>query len=165
MIEEQKDDSGSVSLPFGKQTVVGSTVIAFVSGVIFCLLFFPLMPIQNSRVIKGNDISDINKYVENINAGGCGYFAMKLYERLDSSKYSIVVINDGNHIAILENNTGYFIDANGYRDSLSFQLRYPNKFDKISYDSLKIMVSNIKNWNKTFDRKDTTVINKFVEQL
>jgi site-specific DNA-methyltransferase (adenine-specific) len=27
MIEEQKDDSGSVSLPFGKQTVVGSTVI------------------------------------------------------------------------------------------------------------------------------------------
>lgn len=26
MIEEQKDDSGSVSLPFGKQTVVGSTV-------------------------------------------------------------------------------------------------------------------------------------------
>jgi hypothetical protein len=25
MIEEQKDDSGSVSLPFGKQTVVGST--------------------------------------------------------------------------------------------------------------------------------------------
>jgi site-specific DNA-methyltransferase (adenine-specific) len=27
MIEEQKDDSGSVPLPFGKQTVVGSTVI------------------------------------------------------------------------------------------------------------------------------------------
>jgi len=27
MIKEQKDDSGSVSLPFGKQTVVGSTVI------------------------------------------------------------------------------------------------------------------------------------------
>lgn len=27
MIEEQKDNSGSVSLPFGKQTVVGSTVI------------------------------------------------------------------------------------------------------------------------------------------
>lgn len=27
MIEETKDDSGSVSLPFGKQTVVGSTVI------------------------------------------------------------------------------------------------------------------------------------------
>lgn len=26
MIEEKKDDSGSVSLPFGKQTVVGSTV-------------------------------------------------------------------------------------------------------------------------------------------
>ena len=29
MIEEIKDDSGSVSLPFGKQTVVGSTVIKF----------------------------------------------------------------------------------------------------------------------------------------
>ena len=27
MIEEQNDDSGSVRLPFGKQTVVGSTVI------------------------------------------------------------------------------------------------------------------------------------------
>ncbi len=115
--------------------------------------------------IESNDIPAINASVKNINAGGCGYFAMKLYERLDTSVYSIVVINNGDHIAILENETGNLIDANGYNDKLHFQLMYRNVFNKITYDSLKTMVADSCNWNRTFNRKDTVIINKFIERL
>ena len=122
----------------------------------------------NSQVSKGIDYNDmwlIKSKVKNINAGGCGYFALKLYEQLDSLLYSIVLINDGNHVVIRDNKTGFFIDANGYKDSLYYQLRYPNKFSEISYDSLSRMVDNKKMWNPTFDWRDTSVIINYINTL
>ncbi len=141
------------------------SIFAFFCGMVFCLLFFSLIPVKNGRILNGNNIKPINDYVSNINVGGCGYFAMKLYQRLDSCKYSIVVIGPYNHVAILEKHSGYFIDSDGYRDSLSFQLRYKNKFSIISFDSLKKTVYKENSWNKSFDRKDTSMINDFVEQI
>ena len=132
--------------------------IGFVAGY-FYFKTEPKKYIDDAKIVK------INTIVSNINSGGCGYFAMKLYQRLDTTRYSIAVINDGNHISILDRETGFFIDSEGYKDSLSYQLRYPNKFTLITYDSLCKWVNFGKDWNKTFNRIDTTIINEYINNL
>lgn len=117
-------------------------------------------------VIDGGEIPKINSQIKNINAGGCGFFALLLYERLDTSEYKIVSIRHLNHICILENRTGSLIDSDGYHDRLAMNLKYnTSDISEISLDSLRYLVYKDKNWNKTFNWKDTSVIKSFIKSL
>ena len=116
-------------------------------------------------LIYGNSISNVQVSVKNINNGGCGYFAYKLYQKLDHSKYSLYSINDVSHIVILEKGTGYYIDCDGYHTKLYMQIVYGFKFCQISEKYLINIINHDELWNKKFNRSDTLLINSFIKKI
>ena len=143
-------------------------ILILLLGMLIQFLFGEKKTVQERvylKEINSGDIPEINKYVKNINSGGCGFFALKLYNRLDSCYYEIVAINGLNHIAIREISNGAIIDCNGYQDVLSMQLRYKNKIEPISKDSLERLVYDFGKWNKAFTKIDTAAINLFIDRL
>jgi len=143
-------------------------VLLLLVGMLIHFLFGEKKVVQEKVYLKEIDagnIPEINKYVKNINGGGCGFFTLKLYNRLDSCKYEIVSINGLNHIAIREISNGAIIDCNGYQDILSMQLRYKNVINTITKDSLEKLVYDFGKWNKAFTKIDTAAINLFIDRL
>ncbi len=108
---------------------------------------------------------DVNNEVDNINNGGCGYYAMKLYEYLDTSRYSLVSIGRRTHICVLDNKYTVYIDSEGYHSFISMAVEYRTlDFKPISYSHLRWMVYNLE-WNKMFDQRDTTKIDKYFKSI
>lgn len=139
-------------------------LIGFIIGAGY--VFFLTINLNHGRMIDGNTIPDINKKVKNINNGGCGYFALNLYRRLDHKKYDIVSIDTMRHFAIREKETGFYIDAAGFHSQMSFRLQNDwRTFDPISFDSLRKLVYRKDLWNSKFNWKDTILIDSFINGL
>ena len=136
---------------------------------IFILGFYISLIInQNSskESINVNKIKSTFKFVKNIDRGGCGFFAYKLFKRLDPDRYTIISINNLSHVAIYDKETDLIIDSQGARPIFSFQLRYNNcKFDEVSSDSLRILLDKKEIWKSDFNREDTCLIDDFVNNL
>lgn len=120
---------------------------------------------KNPIVIPVDNIMLINDYVRNINGGGCGYFALRLYQRIEKKKYSIISIGGRKHVVLQEKKSGLYIDCNGYHDKTSLQLTYPGSgFQRIPEGVLRYWVYH-STWNKDFNRLDTVTINKYIDNL
>jgi hypothetical protein len=104
----------------------------------------------------------VGKEVRNINQGGCGYFALKVYDKLEKGRYSIISIDTLKHIMLKDNVTGLFIDADGYFPLNTVKKDVGSHFKELSRNQLEKLVKNVPIWNTQFNRKDTTLINKLL---
>lgn len=106
-------------------------------------------------------------HIKFINAGGCGYFAYKLYQRLDKNRYRIVDVDTMRHILLEDQENGLYLDSEGYHTKMEIQLRYgkgQNRIAEISEDSLRTLIYHAR-WNERFDKRDTILINDFIKSL
>lgn len=133
-------------------------ILAFLLGFSISWLYKPS--------IDTKDISNINNHVENINAGGCAYFAMEFYKRADKKKLEFVSINKRSHFMVHLKNQNYFIDSKGIHDSMYIYSQYGlgSDIEIISYDSLKYQW-DCSRWNPKFNRKDTIYIDYYLNDL
>jgi hypothetical protein len=121
---------------------------------------------RDKKCIISGKLPDVNKAVSNLNSGGCGIFAYRLYARLDSTRYQIVTIGDGYHIMVFDNKTNMYIDSKGVHDNFYINLHYPKKDVKIiSEDSLYEMLQDTSLWNSEYDRTQDLIIQKYLDQL
>jgi hypothetical protein len=105
--------------------------------------------------------------IPNINLGGCGYFALKLYQKVDKAKYRLVMINDFGHVVLQDRSTGQYIDSNGYHSLVELELYYgypTYKVQEISEAELVQLVNMTGFWNSAFKVSDTSQISLFLSK-
>lgn len=100
-----------------------------------------------------------------MNKGGCGVFAYNLYRRLDTSRYCLKIIDKGVHVVIYDKEKHYFLDSNGIKDSLGVGLYFGKLIEDITPDSLLKMINDPNIWNPTYDRKQDSIIEVYVDRL
>lgn len=97
--------------------------------------------------------------------GGCGFTAYYITEFLEKKNidYKIVSLSYKNiknvHLFVRVGNT--FIDESGFNSKLKIEFWFL-KYNEISKDELFKMIHNYKIWNKLFDFKDTTFLQKII---
>jgi hypothetical protein len=131
----------------------------FLLGFLVCAIIFKMPVVSRNRLIA------INDSIPDLNRGGCGFFAYKLFQRLDKKKYSLVVIDHGRHIMIWDWDKNLYIDSKGFHTKVDVQLHDGSEIEQISEDSLRRLLFVDKFWNKTFCKEDTTIINNFIDNL
>lgn len=120
---------------------------------------------ENKKKIIVGDIIEVNKVIKNLNKGGCGVFAWNLYQRLDTNRYSLKIIEGGLHVMIFDSRNKYFIDSGGIRDTLWVHLNYGKRIEDINQDSLLSMINNPSIWNKDYDRTQDSILIEYVNKL
>lgn len=140
-------------------------VFTFLGFYLGMMLTISLLKESRQPAIYQSSITKINTLIPELNEGGCGFFALKLYRRLDSSRYSIVAIGNREHIAIMDKAYGNIIDSKGCHSKTSIDLRYNYpEYITLSEKELQMLVATQK-WNKQFNLADTTCINQFIDNL
>lgn len=130
-----------------------------------------MLPEKSSNIYE-KELIKINDIVPNINKGGCAFFALSLYKKLDSSNYEIIKIGNFEHVCIRNKVDGFFIDSDGFNTKYyhylmclpSFLIRKKSlKIAVISYQDLydTFYFSNRK-WNSEFNMSDTLKIKSFL---
>ena len=115
------------------------------------------------KQISTDSLLTLKEPLKNLNFGGCGYFALHLYQKLDKNKYRIISVNNFNHVCLQDKETGAYIDSNGYHSLFELQCLYGfPTFKVIEMDESHLIdaVQNPKYWNTRFKRADTVVINR-----
>lgn len=143
-------------------------VLIFLFGIfIGKLLFSRFVYDKSPKIIEETVIKNIGSNIKNINNGGCGFFAYKLYQCLDKKRYEIVDIEDMRHICILDKVTRLYIDAFGYHSKFEMQVIFGEKtycIETITEDSLhKMLYKDC--WNKKFNKSDTILIDSMIKRL
>jgi hypothetical protein len=112
-----------------------------------------------------NVFQTVNKSVNNINYGGCGFFALYLHECLDPNQFTIVAVGQNAHILVFDSKNDRYIDSRGIHSSLYFNVIYgwlPKS--TISRDTLQTWLKT-KHWNPTFNRNDTTQLRQLINSI
>lgn len=134
--------------------------------IIYILLFVILFIIMDKRKkIIVSDINQIEKTVKNLNRGGCGVFAYNLYSRLDTNRYELKIIENGQHIMVFDKLNKYFLDSGGIHDSLWVGLNYGKRIDTITADSLLKLINNPTIWNNAYNRNQDSIIMQYIDKL
>lgn len=144
----------------------------FVLGIVAATLCFLVALLEHKKeganIIVEAEIPATFREIKNLNAGGCGFFALKLYRVLDKKKYSLAYIGKWNHVFVYENATGYLIDSNGFHNFLFMQLSFNGNDNKLSFITEERLENELKDWsrwNPKFNRNDTTLINNYIKLL
>lgn len=130
-----------------------------------------MLPEKSSNIYE-KELVKINDIVPNINKGGCAFFALALYKKLDTSRYEIVKIGNFIHVCIRDKVDGFFIDSDGFNTEYyqylmclpSFLFKNKSlKITVISYDELyNIFYYTNRKWNPEFNMNDTSKIKSFL---
>jgi len=125
-------------------------------------------PTDRQLIILISKLKVISDSVDNINNGGCGFFALYLSDYLDkvNIQYDIVYVRDQdnednqyyipNHVIIELKNPKIFIDSRGIFNK-SYVYLYGTNLSFHSKMELKELLT-CKGWNNEFHRSDTTKI-------
>ena len=108
-------------------------------------------------------ITSINDAVHNINRGGCGFFALQLYRKINGEDYDIVQFPQ--HFALRHKQKQLYLDATGITDKTSFELTHGGQGFVITQDSLEKLITKPNYWNREFNQDDTCKIIEFFENL
>lgn len=132
----------------------------------------------------------VNEEIDNVNRGGCGFFAKHIYELLKKKGFNpelVLLVREyavddadyyisNNNINDLFNTNWYhvmvridglFIDCKGFFTKIE---QHPTFNDLASvdlpYDMLKVMLSSkySHRWNPSFDRDDSKIIRKIIKK-
>lgn len=140
-------------------------IISIITACYFLIIGSVVLHYENKKKIIVGDIIKVNEVIENLNNGGCGVFAWNLYQRLDTNRYSLKIIERGEHVMIFDSKNKYFIDSGGIRDTFWIHLRYGKRIEDISQDSLLSMINNPNIWNKYYDRTQDSLLIEYVNRL
>lgn len=142
-------------------------VVCICIGIFFMLIGLKINSGNKNRseIIYEEDIVQLNSFVHNINSGGCGYFALKLYDRLDTCRYSLVRIEGLKHVCVYDNEEELYIDSKGSHTLLSIHLWYGEDVEPITKQELEQYVNDHDSWNNKFNWNDTFKIIKYINKL
>lgn len=144
--------------------IIVASIFVFLITIDLLVSFGSRGPAPAPRLYKLHRISDS---VANINRGGCGYFALKLYQKLQTTSsrdsFEIISIDTNYHIMLHRKGTEWYLDSDGYTDFKDIYCR-SCVFDTISEDVLKYLVLRCK-WNPKFNRADTAKINRLIDSI
>lgn len=126
----------------------------------FFILFAMNLHKPSPDLILSARIGKVQREVNNVNQGGCGYHAkyVKLYLDSQGIQSTLVVIWKPFHIMNKVGDT--YIDRNGF-----FSTAYPSlwfKHDTISMNQLQRWLNNADLWNTNFNRADSAKLRKIL---
>lgn len=140
-------------------------------GLLICFIVARNMN-NNFLIIKKQISTDslitLKEPLKDLNFGGCGYFALQLYQKLNKSKYRIISLNNLNHVCLQDKQSGAYIDSNGYHTLFELQCLYgfPTfKVIELSEPHLMEKVQDARCWNTRFNRADTVIINRLLGKI
>lgn len=105
------------------------------------------------------NLIEINKSVDNIDMGGCGYFALKLSDYLEQKNipHQILTIKYSNkkipHHVMVKTKWG-IVDSKGFFSHFIVWLYSLDNLKYIQKNELKHLLT-LDGWNKKFNKKDT----------
>lgn len=134
-------------------------LVMFLLGVLVGVNLFKFPGVNKPKYISINDT------LPDLNRGGCGFFAYKLFQRLNKKNHTLVVIDHGRHIMIWDRDKNLYIDSKGFHTKVEVQFHDGSQLEQISEDSLRHLLFVDRFWNKTFCKEDTTIINNFIDNL
>lgn len=104
--------------------------------------------------------------IQNLNFGGCGFFAYHLHQT-NPSRYTIISLSDRRHVLCYDEIEKQWIDSHGYHSNVyALSISYVAfTIDTISEIKLRRWLDNPKLWNEKFDRKDTTRLFKLMDSV